>query len=42
MKILITSALAIMILAGGAGTFMPNDADYWGTDHYWDHISEYS
>ena len=40
MKTLIASTLAIMILAGGVGTFRANDADFWGTDHYWEHMTE--
>lgn len=36
MKALITSTFAVMILAGGLGTFVPNDADHFGTDRYWE------
>jgi len=42
MKKLITSTFAIMILAGGIGTFVPNDVDHFGTDRYWEHVEQNS
>lgn len=35
MKTLIASTFAVMILAGGTGTFVSNDADNFGTDRFW-------
>lgn len=40
MKALITSTFAVMILAGGIGTFVPNDRDHFGSDRYWEHIEQ--
>jgi len=42
MKALITSTFAIMILAGGIGTFVPNDQDHFGTSYYWEQVEQNS
>ena len=42
MKTLITSTLAIMVLAGGIGTFISNDRDHFGTDRYWEQVEQNS
>jgi len=44
MKTLIASTFAVIILAGsavaGTGSFVPNDADHFGTDRYWEQVSQ--
>ena len=40
MKQIFGTALAVMILAGGVGTFVPNDTDHWGSDRYWTQLQQ--
>ena len=44
MKTLIASTFALMIFAGsaaaGTGTFVPNDVDHFGTDRFWEQVSQ--
>ncbi len=43
MKKLITSTFAIMLLAGGIGTFVPNGSAEFGSQDYWtQEANEYS
>ena len=42
MKMLINSTFAIMVLAGGIGSFVPNDRDGFGTSHYWEQVEQNS
>ena len=44
MKTIIASTFAVMILASSAGAstgkFVANDADHFGTDRYWEAVSQ--